>query len=221
MDNASTHTEYWNGFYSKRVFGNSHQRNAEKFNITISELWDRPYIAPIEKLDVGCGTGLHAIHMGTYNAGWTQRWTGIDLSDWAIGKARAAGLRVDTVDFLAYEPDRKFGAFLFLDSFEHVMTAPGAEVKLVGLAEEQFIVLGNVPLYLTKHGYDVEVPVDKKSLLYFAKTCGCTFFRSTVYGVKGYPYCVFEFHNYPEPEPWTKHIAWKCIPTGGWERIDE
>jgi len=197
MDDAA----YWDTIWEKRTYDDAPllvEMNKEKLKFLIKMLSDRPYYRNLAKLDVGCGTGIHAVFMeGTY-PGWIDNYFGIDLSEVGIAKAHYFGLNAQVHDFYSLKLDRKVEAFLFLDSLEHFGYHKKVVDKIHELAAVNYYIFGNIPLYqTTSHADDChEWPVDRQTLVNLFGSLGFTKFWQRIYGSYGYPYMVFEGRKY-------------------------
>ena len=147
-----------------------------------------------KSLDIGCGTGIHAMHLSNIYPRWKTRWTGIDLSSVATDYAKQYGFNAICGDFFEYKFDRKFQLFLMLDSMEHIMDHDGLAERIVELGEKPFIVFGNIPLYSpdSEHDKQYERHVSVGDLMKFTDAIGTDRFYPNVYGINGYPYMMFE-----------------------------
>lgn len=192
-------SDYWNKTWNNRIHDDGRvSMNAGKYRFLLGQLAARPYLAPMEKLDVGCGTGIHAARMAMFNPLWLSRWTGIDLSQDAITQAKSFGL--NAIYGNIYEWDgagKKYGVFLFLDTLEHFFDHQRLGEKIIELAAQEYIIIGNIPLYVSKHSDACERPVDTFTLQKFFESAGCSKRKPTVYiyGINGLPYMFFETSN--------------------------
>jgi len=191
MDDA----QHWENEWTRRIGPNGTEFNTEKVDILCQELWSRPYLANLIKLDVGCGTGYHAASMAAIYPQWKDTYYGIDLSESAIKKAESYGLEAYATDIYDVNPDflPDIETFMFLDVLEHIEDHERLAEKVKELAANKFMIFGNVPLYLTKSNF--ERPIDVNDIGRFVAMCGIEKFSSTVYGVRGFPYLTFEAAN--------------------------
>jgi len=189
--------EYWNGVWQGRIHENSVDMNHGKAKVVLKELCNRPYLAPMEKLDIGCGSGFHAIRLGAFNPLWKERWTGIDLAKSGIEYATQHGLKAFCQSVFDFDGNgKKYGAFLLLDSLEHFEDLPLLGSKIRELADTEYIIIGNVPLYTSAHeDGGVEKPIDINILNKFLITAGCRFLSQNIYGILAWPYLFFEAFN--------------------------
>lgn len=196
--NIEEQSKHWNSTWEKRIHGDNVAMNADKYRFIMKQLLIRPYLAPLEKLDVGCGTGIHAARMSVFNPLWKLRWTGVDLADSGIALAQNNGLNAISGDFYEFDgAGKKYQVFMFLDSLEHFFDHERLGRKIVELAAEEYIIIGNVPLYRSKHGEVCERDVDAMAFIEFLKAAKCAVVEPSVniYGIKGYPYMFFETSN--------------------------
>ena len=170
--------------------------NGEKFEILINALWKRIEFIGREKFEIGCGTGVHANYMSAYYPCWRTMWTGIDLAESAIAKAKSFGLNAEVADIYEYKTDKKFQVFLMLDSLEHHEHHDLLADKIRELADDKkgYTIFGNIPLYPCdlhlEGGY--ERPMDIHILAEFLKNAGFKQFTHKVFGAFGYPYMMFQ-----------------------------
>ncbi len=190
-------SKYWDSQWHDRVKPNGNVvLNGDKFEYLKKALWERLEFIGKEKLEIGCGVGILASHMSTIYPCYKTMWTGIDLSEAAIKKAQSVGLNAEVADIYTYDPGRKFKVFFFMDSLEHLLNHEllGERIKL--LADDKYIIFGNVPLYTSFHEGKYERPVDIDQLLKFLHYAGCYGkFWNKIYGIKARPYMLFEASN--------------------------
>ena len=197
MPEIANQSLFWNSEWTRRTQGNNLQINGGKLKILLDALLRRYYYAPLEKLDIGCGTGIHAGYLGQYNPYWVMRWTGIDLAESGIARAKEIGLNAIQGNIYEMTFDKRFELFLLLDSLEHFEDHDALAEKVKELAADDYFIFGNCPLYHTepKSKDGVEVPVDIQSISRFLSKAGCPYQENTVYGVNGFPYIMFEASN--------------------------
>jgi len=195
--------EYWDHEWSRRIVEGGVLMNKEKFKYLVKQLWKRPYLIPLRKLEVGCGSGVHIRELSSLCKEWSGNYTGFDLSETAVKFAKRQGLNVWHGDITGdrkisqspYAPVGPFQLFLFLDVLEHMTDHQAVAAKVRELADpEGFIIFGNVPLYRSKHetegGFEREM--DIHVLRKFMEACGIEKFDHHVYGIDGWPYMIFE-----------------------------
>lgn len=190
--------DHWNGVWKGRIHGDSVAMNADKYRFLMKQLVIRPYLAPMEKLDIGCGSGIHATRMAVFNPYWKLKWTGIDLSSEGIAMAQRHGMNAINGDVYDFDgAGKKYQVFLFLDSLEHFFDHERLGRKVAELADKEYIIIGNIPLYASQHGEQCEREVDCPTLVKFLKAANCVNMEPSVfiYGIKGYPYMFFETAN--------------------------
>lgn len=186
-------TNYWDKTWGERIKDPHHVvLNGEKLKHLIKQLWLRPEYSIKEKLEIGCGSGIHAIRMRQYNPEWTNHWVGIDLSLKAADWGKNLGLNIIQGDIYTHTFDKKFDAFLFLDVLEHIQDHDGLAARLIEIGKEHFSILGNIPLYRSEHSDSCERDIDINVLGRFLKNCGFTGFYHGIYGINGFPYMFFE-----------------------------
>jgi trans-aconitate methyltransferase len=185
---------YWDETWAKRVGPHHPAMNINKMAKLIYKLTIRDHLAGLEKLDIGCGTGIHAMHLSNIYPQWKTRWTGIDLSEVATGHAMGYGFNAICGDLFEYKFDRKFQLFLMLDSMEHIMDHKRLAERIVELGEKPFWVFANIPLYTpdSKHDKQYERPISMGDINDFTRAVGADKFYPQIYGIKGYPYMMFE-----------------------------
>lgn len=191
--NNCFNAKYWDDTWSQRIKDPHHvDMNGEKLKHLIKQLWMRPEYAIKDKLEIGCGTGIHTIRMRQYNPEWTKNWTGIDLSPKATEWGKNLGLNIIQGDIYTHTFDKKFDAFLFLDVLEHIKDHDRLAARLIEIGKEHFNILGNIPLYRSEHSDHYERDIDINVLGKFLKNCGFDGFYHEIYGIKGFPYMFFE-----------------------------
>lgn len=189
-------SEYWTESWKNRITPeNSVQMNKGKLRYILEYLWNRVDFIGKEKLEIGCGTGIHAHILSTYLSGWSEKWTGLDLSEAAIEWAQNKNLNAHLLDIYEYETTKKFELFLLLDVFEHIRDRGLLARKIKGLADNEYTIFGNIPLYLS-HG-KFEWPVDVNVVAEFLQIAGCKYFWHRIYGISGFSYMLFEGSNRP------------------------
>ena len=186
--------EHWNDQWAKRITPTGVDFNEEKLKILCDKLWRRPKLANMAKLEIGCGTAFHAASLAAIYPQWYDTYTGIDLSPVAIKKAKGYGLNAEIADILKYNPGHKFDAFLLLDSLEHIEDRDGVARKIKALANENYVIFANIPLYLG-NDREFEYPMDIHDVMRFLNLCGFDEFFHEIYGCYGYPYMFFEAIN--------------------------
>ena len=190
--------KYWNKTWGDRIVGNKVSMNGQKIHIVINALWKRFYMAPMEKLDIGCGSGIHAANLAVYNPLWQYKWTGIDLAETGVSNARRCGLNAICGDFFTFDGNgKKYELFLLLDSLEHFEDPLSVGRKIKELASDRYIIFGNCPLYLGKGTFEagVEFPINIWVLKQFMEEAGCLSMNHHIYGINGFPYILFEGSN--------------------------
>lgn len=191
-------TEHWNKVWKDRIHANRVEMNMDKYYFMMKSMVSRPYLAPMEKLDIGCGTGVHAAKLASFNPLWGLKWTGVDLSADAVAIARKYGMNAILADIYEFTGvGKKYKVFLFFDSLEHFFDHERLGKKIVELADKDHIVIGNVPMYSSEHGDGCERMVSTLDLFKFLVWAGCTERPPAVhiYGVRGFPYMFFEASN--------------------------
>ena len=189
-------TQYWNAEWTKRrreILVPTMNRN--KLAKVVYELSIREYLDKLNKLDIGCGTGIHAMHLSAFHIGWKTFYTGIDLSERAVDFGKSYGFNLICDDFFKYDFGCKFDCFLMLDSLEHFMNHDMLIKKILELANPKALMIVNVPLYCqrTAHDTGMERPISPDDILYFYKGLGVTeSFGSDIYGSYGFPYMFAE-----------------------------
>jgi hypothetical protein len=195
--------QYWDSIWSKRIYQDKPKvvdMNKLKMKRVLIELMIRPYYRDLNKLDVGGGTGIHHGIMDKEMPGWANNLAIVDCSEVAVAKARLFNINAYLGDFYEFDPGRKFDAFFFLDSLEHFEDLRKVSHKITYLANGDFYVFGNVPLYSQAH-QDHEWPMDRTILTGFLWSLGMDSWRQFVYGSYGYPYMIFEArlnHDVPD-----------------------
>jgi SAM-dependent methyltransferase len=180
-------TKYWNIQWADRidVDGYSVKGNKKKFEKIVDFLWSVPQYYRLNKLDVGCGPAHHAITITSFIKGFSETWTGIDLSDVAVTHARKYNLNAICGNFLEYDFKQTYDIFESLDLVAN-------KVKI--LTRDKVRICGNVPLFLSELHNDggVERSMDINILSDFINRCGCNKLWYEVYGTHGWPFLIFD-----------------------------
>jgi 2-polyprenyl-3-methyl-5-hydroxy-6-metoxy-1,4-benzoquinol methylase len=182
--------EYWTAEWSRRNGPDGVTMNLEKMAKVIYELAIRRRYYNIEKLDIGCGTGIHATILSSWSRGWKERWTGIDLANSAVQFAQLRGYNAICGDFLKTEFDKKFECILLLDSFEHFSDRRSLAKKILNVTEKRFFIFMNIPMYSQAHAKH-EYMIGGKDIPEFLSLLGHKedmFFNHDIYGSHGHPY---------------------------------
>lgn len=191
MNDHRLHLEYWESEWNRRIRDDGVILNVQKAQFLIEMLWKRPHWRTLEKLEIGCGPGFHASALSDMYIGWRETYTGIDISEKAIAYAEESGLNVEVADIYSYQTDKKFSVFLILDTLEHLLAHDLLSDRIRELAEPQYEIFGNIPLYLSQHPAGiVERPMNISVVSNFLKMCGLKP-KVKVYGINGYPYMFF------------------------------
>lgn len=189
-------TEYWNQEWGKRIaLGKVPAMNRDKMAKLVYELSRRDGLDNLEKLDIGCGTGIHAMILAGFNGGWNRKWTGIDLSN-AVRFCQRHGFNAILGDFFTHKFDRKFECFLMLDSLEHFLDHEAVAKRILELAEDKFCIFINVPLYCQAHAAQAgaERIVTTEDVDVFFRNLNIKHENTNVevYGSYGFPYMIAE-----------------------------
>lgn len=194
MDKA---TQYWNKEWKRRDEGHYTKCNTGKFQFIQKTLKSRAsYIAPLETLEIGCGSCLHIKTLAFDHPEWKQNYIGIDLSETGIAIAKRWGINAEVASIYDFESDKKFELFLFFDSLEHLNDHNRVAAQIKKLAADRFCIMGNIPLY-ESHNDDsaYERKMDVTIVSRFLKKAGINKFAHIIYGVMGWPYMWFEAQN--------------------------
>ena len=190
-------TKYWHETWAGRIKPGKDGGvafNGEKFEILIKALWKRLEFIGLEKFEIGCGTGFHAQTMATLYPCWRTMWTGVDLAESAVEKAKSFGLNAEVANVYEYTSDKKFELFLMLDTLEHFEHHDLLGAKIKELAAEKYMIFGNIPLYPSypheKGGY--ERPMNIHELAKFLRFAGFRSLSHRVFGAFGFPYMMFQ-----------------------------
>lgn len=196
MTTLEKQAEYWDSEWGNRTKTDKVEMNIGKMKVLLDELWKRPGFTLKEKLDIGCGTGVHAYILAQYSTYWKDRYMGIDLSKKAIKKAHSFGLNVALQDVYQLQNGvKKFQVFLLLDTLEHIEHHEKLGQKIRALGQEPYTIFGNIPLYLSAphHEGAFERPMTIFDVARFLEQAGCAGqFWHRVYGAGGMPYMLFE-----------------------------
>ena len=188
--------KYWNNTWAKRIDPENPAHidmNRQKMHIVIKAIMERPYYIDSEKLEIGCGTGIHAALIATICPSYLLSWTGIDLSTTAIKSAKSMGLNAESGDIFTYDFEKKFDSFIMLDSLEHVEDHFALAQRILQLASDpySFRIFANIPIY-NDHNHQLEQDMDRNVVAKFCSYLGFKKFWQKIYGVFGYPYMMFE-----------------------------
>lgn len=195
--------EYWEKEWDKRIEKTNKngvgyvKRNPQKFSKLFYEMTKRPHLMNLEKIDVGCGPSSLAVFLGMFDENFLNTYTGIDLSENAVKWCTDYQINAVQGDFLNYPFNKKFSLFMFWDVLEHIPDHETLAQRIKELANDDFYIVGNIPLYLSDHinhedGFEQAMDVNK--LLKFIKQCGGIGFHQEIYGCFGMPYMFFEAH---------------------------
>ena len=195
-------TNYWHKTWEGRIRPGETGGvvvNAEKFQVIIKALWKRLEFIGREKFEIGCGTGIHAQYMAALYPCYKTMWTGVDLAESAIAKAKSFGLNAEVANIYEYTSDKKYEVFLMLDSLEHFEDHERLAAKIKELAAEQYMIFGNVPMYESTlhHEGGFERPMDIHTLRYFLERAGFKSFKHRIFGSFGHPYMLFQGWSTP------------------------
>ena len=182
---------FWDSHWSKIICPGGEYKNAEKMAYLLEELSNRAFYSTAKVLDIGCGTGIHAHYL--MQTVWPSLdWTGIDLSQVAVASAQQGGLKA--INKSLYDMDGEFTAFWFLDVLEHIDDHDKAAEAVRRMAKKPFRIFGNIPLYraVDPTTRSCELAMDVNVLGKFLVKCGADKFWQQIYGVRGYPYMIFE-----------------------------
>lgn len=193
---------YWEQEWAGRASSEKIKMNLGKVRVLINQLWSRAPYAVMEKLDIGCGTGVHAHILSRYSPYWKERWTGLDLSPVAVERAKGFGLNAKVQNFFEYDGDgKRYELFLLLDTMEHIDDHERLGSKIKELAYSEYVIFGNIPLYLSESQIEghYERPMTIHTVKRFLSYAGCDGkFMFNVYGISGFPYMWFEGANKAE-----------------------
>jgi len=188
--------DFWEEEWNKRILGDGTVKfNVGKAEKILGNLKGREYFKPHKILDIGCGPAFHAIRILQDDPTYKNRWYGIDLAQNAVQFFQEQGLQGECGSIYNFNPNgNKFGIFLLLDTLEHIMDRDRLAGKIKELAEQKYIIFGNIPLYTDKvnGGAGFENPMDIGILKKFMKDAGIPEFDYLVYGIYGWPYMMFE-----------------------------
>jgi len=191
---CSDAVKYWDKEWSDRDQGRYTKCNGGKFKFIQEQLKSRAaHIAPLETLEIGCGSGLHIKTLAFDQPAWAANYTGLDMSEGAVHIAKRWGLNVEVGSIYDFKSDKKFELFLFLDVLEHIGDYEKLSKQIKKLAANKFCIIGNVPLYLS-HSDDgaYERKMNVAILAEFLNMVGFNQFAHIVYGINGWPYMWFE-----------------------------
>jgi len=189
---------YWDKEWAKRIIDKDHIRaNSDKIDKITAALEDRPHYWGMKKLEIGSGCSPYALIMEERMPGWASRYVGVEQSRVAVDWVKNNKLAAICTDFIDYQTKNKFDLFMFMDVLEHIEDEEAAVAKIKDLAADKFRIFGNIPLYQSGHVEEggFERNMDINSLADFVGKAGCTSLWHEVYGIKGYPYILFEAHN--------------------------
>ena len=192
--------QYWDKTWAGRIRPGTTggvMVNGEKFQTIVKELWRRVEFINCDKFEIGCGTGIHAQYMAALYPCWRTMWTGIDLAESAVAKAKSFGMNAEVANIYEYKSDKKYDLFIMLDTLEHFEFHDLLGAKIKELAKEEYCIFGNYPMYTsTLHeqgGYERSMGV--ADLVEFLKFAGFKTFNYRIFGSYGYPYMMFQAWN--------------------------
>lgn len=197
MESNAT-AEYWNKQWEERIVDNVRVNgNWDKYEIIIKELYDRPYLSKMNKLEIGGGVCPIILRLASDFPVWAEKYTCIEQSEVAVRWVNKNGLKAICSDIMDLETDEKFEVFMMFDVLEHIEDVDALADKIKSLATEKYRIIGNIPLYSSKHdpeeGFERLMNID--SLNEVMAKIGCTEITHFVYGVKGWPYMMWESSN--------------------------
>jgi len=190
------HSNFWEEKWKERTEGEKVRGNQAKLHILVMEILSRGCFGTGQKLDIGCGPALHAYVINQMVPSWVDSWTGIDLSETAIAKAKSFDLNAFVADIYEYTGNgTKYDVFLLLDTLEHLFDHERLGQKIRALGAKEYTIFGNVPLYLSEsEGF--ERAMDVTTVARFLEYAGCEGQVMTkVYGINSRPYLLFEASN--------------------------
>ena len=183
---------FWDEFHTKRLNGNELIYMKPKFDKIAEFVKCTGKIINKPKLEIGCGSGLYAHLLNDIFPGWTADYVGIDSSKKSVEIAQGhfENLDIREADVHNFRIDRKFDLFVFWDVLEHIEHHDKLAETVKALGNEGFSIIGNIPLYLSKHG-GFERPMDIDELKKFTDMCGLKKIKANIYGYSLHPYMLF------------------------------
>jgi hypothetical protein len=185
--------EYWENTW-ETVLDPDNPRgwNIKKMSRLIKEMSLRPHYAKLKKLEIGCGPGAHADIMGEIYTNWNDNWMGVDVSTLAVEHAQSLGLDARVAAAEKFQTDERFELFILLDVLEHIQERYELAENIARLAEENFFIFGNIPLFGSKHPAYVEELLDGYKLGKFLRRAGCKHVWVHIWGANLNPFMMFE-----------------------------
>jgi 2-polyprenyl-3-methyl-5-hydroxy-6-metoxy-1,4-benzoquinol methylase len=186
---------YWDSEWSRRIKSDADiTMNAQKADLLIRELWSRPQLIGMRKLEIGCGPAVHIRALASVCAEWSHQYTGIDTSEVAVESAKRCGLNVLKESIYTFETGDRFDAFFLFDVLEHLEDHESVAARIKDMSSESVTMLVNIPLYKSdpeKNG-GFERLLSIKDMHRFFNLCGVPKCSYNVYGINGWPYMLLE-----------------------------
>lgn len=183
------HNKYWDNNWATRLSGKNALGNVSKYRFILEEIYKRSYFSWMKIVEIGCGPGLMSYKIKKH---WPNiDYTGVDISKDAVKSARANGLNAVCCDFLDLDDDG-FDAVWFFDSLEHVIDLGAVAQKIVEITQHEFVLFGNIPMYLSQHELGYERFMDIGLIKRFVRDCGIDRFSYSIYESFNNPYMLLE-----------------------------
>ena len=186
--------KYWDDQWKRRYHDHRVTTNTQRLDKIVNFLWHQPQWTDAPKLEIGCGTGIHAAKVGRLYRGWLDNYLGVDVSGEAVKICNDHGVRAVQDDFLSFadQTSERFGLFLFFDVLEHMRCFQYVARAVRDIALPNYEVVGNIPLYRSGHeGFERNMNINV--LKAFFNGCGLEGqLWHEVYGCHGYPYMLFK-----------------------------
>lgn len=197
MESNST-AEYWNKQWTGRIVDNVRVNgNWDKYEIIIKELYNRPYLAKMNKLEIGGGVCPIILRLASEFPIWADKYTCVEQSQVAVDWVNKNGLKSVCSDIMDFETDGKFDVFMLFDVLEHIEDVDALAKKIKSMAAEKYRIIGNIPLYSSEHDPEegFERLMNVNMLNEDMAKMGCTQITHLIYGAKGWPYMLWESYN--------------------------
>jgi hypothetical protein len=197
VENRDT-SKYWDKQFARRIINNIHFKgNWDKYDIIVKELWSKPYLLPLNKLEIGSGLCPVAIRFKELCPSWLEAYTAVEQSKVAVEWVKRNGIDAYCSCIMDFNSEKKFEVFMMFDVLEHIEDVNALAEKIKSLATEKYRIIGNIPLYSSKHdpeeGFERLMNIDV--LNEDMAEMGCNKITHLIYGSHGWPYMMWEAHN--------------------------
>jgi hypothetical protein len=187
--------EYWNKEWKNRIVDNVRTNgNWDKYEVIIKELFNRPYLNKLNKLEIGSGVCSVALRMLNIYPDWIDKYKCVEQSETAVNWVKQHKVDAVCSDIMDFETDEKFDVFMLFDVLEHIEDVDALAEKIKSMASDEYSIIGNIPLYTSEHdpeeGFERLMNIDM--LNEDMAKMGCTEIAHSIYGSMGFPYMFWQ-----------------------------